>query len=131
MFSRIAIVNRGEAAMRLIHAVRDLNAQAGPDGGRIATVAVGYADGFLRAGSSRGAATLRGRGEALPIVGRISMDCLAVDVTGIDPASLPEGAALELIGPNRPLEDVAEAAGTIGYEILTALGHRYGRTYEG
>ncbi len=98
---------------------------------RIATVAVGYADGFLRAGSSRGAATLRGRGEALPIVGRISMDCLAVDVTGIDPASLPEGAALELIGPNRPLEDVAEAAGTIGYEILTALGHRYGRTYEG
>ena len=48
MFSRIAIVNRGEAAMRLIHAVRDLNAQAGPDGGRIATVAL-HTEGERRA----------------------------------------------------------------------------------
>ncbi|MCQ8279767.1 alanine racemase [Acetobacteraceae bacterium KSS8] len=97
----------------------------------IATVAVGYADGFLRAGSGRGAAVLPGWPGELPIIGRISMDCLAVDATGVDPALLPEGAALELIGPTRRLEDAAEAAGTIGYEMLTALGARYGRTYEG
>jgi alanine racemase len=98
---------------------------------RIATLAVGYADGFLRSGGGgHGAASLPGHDGLLPIVGRISMDCLAVDVTGVDPALLPDGAALELIGPERPLEDAAEAAGTIGYEMLTALGGRYHRNYE-
>ena len=95
---------------------------------RIATVAVGYADGFLRAGGERGSVWLDGHG-ALPIVGRISMDCLAVDVTEVPEARLHEGAAFELIGPHRPVEDAAEAAGTIGYEMLTALGKRYHRRY--
>ncbi len=96
---------------------------------RIATVAVGYADGFLRAGGGLGVACLPGSGTTLPIVGRISMDCLGVDVTDAPEAGLQEGTALDLIGPHRPLEDAATAAGTIGYEMLTALGHRYHRHY--
>ncbi len=101
---------------------------------RIATVAVGYADGFLRAGGGRGVAFLPGGGPPLPIVGRISMDCLGVDVTDAPDAALEEGAleegmALDLIGPHRPVEAAAAAAGTIAYEMLTALGHRYHRHY--
>ena len=96
---------------------------------RIATVAIGYADGFLRAGGGVGFASLPDGGRLLPIVGRISMDCLAVDVTGLAEHALPEGAPLDLIGPHRPLEDAAAAAGTIGYELLTSLGGRYHRTY--
>jgi alanine racemase len=96
---------------------------------RIATLAVGYADGFLRAGGGEGAASLPGWTGTLPIVGRISMDCLAVDVTGVEAGLVQDGAALDLIGPGRPLEDAADAAGTIGYELLTGLGHRYARTY--
>ncbi|WP_419728064.1 alanine racemase [Lichenicola sp.] len=95
---------------------------------RIATVAIGYADGFLR--SSQGGVACGPAGEMLPIVGRISMDCLAVDVT--DLAEPPvEGAPLDLIGPHRRLEDAADAAGTIGYEMLTSLGMRYHRTWNG
>ena len=90
---------------------------------------MGYADGFLRAGGGHGVAFLPGSGTPLPIVGRISMDCLGVDVTDAPEALLQEGTALDLIGPRRPLEDAATAAGTIGYEMLTALGHRYHRHY--
>ncbi len=96
---------------------------------RIATLGVGYADGFLRAGGNVGAASLPGGGPPLPIVGRISMDSLAVDATDLPDAALREGDALDLIGPHRPLEDAARAAGTIGYELLTSLGHRYHRHY--
>ena len=98
---------------------------------RIATVAVGYADGFLRAGGEAGRVSLPDGGPLLPIVGRISMDCLAVDATGLAEQALPEGAPVDLIGPHRPLEDAAAAAGTIGYELLTSLGGRYHRTYHG
>ncbi len=97
---------------------------------RIATLAVGYADGFLRAGGDgNGACALPGHPELLPIVGRISMDCLAVDVTGVAPGLVADGTALDLIGPGRPIEDAAAAAGTIGYEMLTGLGRRYARIY--
>jgi alanine racemase len=99
---------------------------------RIATVAVGYADGFLRASGGRGMATLStADATRLPLVGRISMDCLALDVTSLGDAALPPGTAVDLIGPNRSLDEVAAAAGTIGYEILTALGSRYHRHYVG
>ncbi|MCQ8242018.1 alanine racemase [Acetobacteraceae bacterium KSS12] len=98
---------------------------------RIATVAVGYADGFLRAGGGRGIATLPEGGPALPIIGRISMDSLGVDVSALPPERLREGDTLDLIGPHRPLADAAAAAGTIGYEMLTSLGQRYHRRYEG
>ena len=92
---------------------------------RIATVAVGYADGFPRSLSNRSAARFDGR--AVPLVGRVSMDLTTYDVT--DHPGLVLGDWLELIGPHCPPDALAAAAGTIGYEILTSLGARYPRTY--
>ena len=92
---------------------------------RIATVAAGYADGFLRAGSNRGAVAAAD-GTVLPIVGLVSMDSITVDATAMGERLLV-GDLVELIGPHRPLDAVAADAGTIGYEILTALGARYRR----
>ncbi|MBB2170076.1 alanine racemase [Gluconacetobacter aggeris] len=97
---------------------------------RIATLGVGYGDGFPRAIGGHGHAILPERPDLrLPIVGRISMDCLAVDVTALGDTPLAPGTALDLIGPHHSLEDAAEAAGTIGYELLTGLGRRYHRIY--
>jgi alanine racemase len=90
----------------------------------IATVAAGYADGYLRALSGHGIGILAGRG--VPVVGRISMDLTAFDVTGV-PAAL--GDMLTLMGPDNLPDMLAERAGTIGYEMLTALGSRYRRIY--
>jgi alanine racemase len=94
---------------------------------RIATVSVGYADGFLRALSNRGGA--RFDGIPVPLVGRVSMDLTTFDVTDA-PGAMP-GAWLDLIGPDLPPDAVAERAGTNGYEVLTALGRRYQRAYLG
>ncbi|CAP54653.1 alanine racemase [Gluconacetobacter diazotrophicus] len=97
---------------------------------RIATLAVGYGDGFPRAAGGHGHAVLPERPAAkLPIIGRISMDCLAVDVTDISDAPLDAGTALDLIGPHHSIDSAAAAAGTIGYELLTGLGARYHRLY--
>jgi alanine racemase len=100
---------------------------------RIATVAAGYADGYLRALSGRSLGLLHGR--AVPLVGRVSMDLTTFDVT--DVPSVSPGDRLLLIGggegdawSNTP-DDIAARCGTIGYEILTALGRRYHRAYEG
>ncbi len=90
---------------------------------RIATLAIGYADGWPRALSGRGAAYFDG--EAAPLVGRVSMDLTTCDVTGLAPVRPGDWA--ELIGPHAPLDAVAAAAGTIGYEILTGLGPRIAR----
>ena len=98
-----------------------------PRPARIATVSVGYADGFLRALSNRGEA--RFDGAPVPLVGRVSMDLTTFDVTSA-PGALP-GAWLDLIGPDLPPDAVAEHAGTNGYEVLTALGRRYRRSYRG
>lgn len=97
--------------------------------GRIATVAVGYADGWLRSSSHRGSAGIAG--QRAPIIGRISMDLLTLDVTGIDPALVRPGGFVDLIDERHGIDEVAMAAGTIGYEILTALGRRYHRVYRG
>ena len=91
---------------------------------RVATVACGYADGFLRSGGNRGAAALPDA-TLLPIIGRISMDSITLDATTPAADGLREGDLVTLIGPGRPLDDVASDAGTIGYEILTALGRRH------
>ncbi|MBK4217807.1 alanine racemase [Paracoccus caeni] len=91
---------------------------------RIATVAAGYADGILRSLSSSGAQLYAGE-TACPIVGRVSMDLITTDVTGL--AEVPP--ALDLICPAQPIDKLADFAGTIGYEILTSLGGRYTRTY--
>jgi alanine racemase len=96
---------------------------------RIATVAVGYADGFLRSLSNRGSGLLAG--VRVPIVGRVSMDLITFDVTGAPADAVHPEAMIELIGPGHTVNDVAAAAGTIGYEILTSLGRRYARRYGG
>jgi len=95
--------------------------------GRVATVAVGYADGWLRSLSRRGCAFV---GDTrVPLLGRVSMDLVAFDVSAVDPALARPGMTLELLGPNYGVDDAAAHAGTIGYEILTALGARHHRIY--
>ncbi len=94
---------------------------------RLATIAAGYADGLPRSLSDRGAVFYDG--VRLPIVGRVSMDSITVDITALPEGTLSLGSLVEVLGPNQTLEDVAEAAGTISYEILTSLGRRYERRY--
>lgn len=94
---------------------------------RIATIAAGYADGLPRALSNRGRAFHRGR--LLPFAGRVSMDLITLDATGAP--DLAPGDRVDLLGPGQTVDDLASAAGTIGYEILTSLGTRYARSYEG
>lgn len=96
---------------------------------RIATVAAGYADGYLRSISGRGRAWVDG--QQVPVVGRISMDLLALDVTDVAPDAVRPGQMIDLLGPQHGVDALAQEAGTIGYEILTALGRRYHRTYLG
>jgi len=91
---------------------------------RLATVAVGYADGFLRSGSSRAQAWLNGK--RLAVVGRVSMDSIILDVTDF-PGEIGVGTLVELIGEHHDIDAAARAAGTIGYELLTSLGSRYAR----
>ena len=100
---------------------------AGPT--RVATVAVGYADGYLRSLSNRGSAWIGDR--QVPLVGRVSMDLITFDVTAASREAARPGSLVDLIGPRWGVDDAAEAAGTIGYEILTALGRRYHRVYLG
>lgn len=92
---------------------------------RIATVAAGYADGILRA---MGPKTQLFHGDTpCPVAGRISMDLIGVDISGLgqDPKSL------QLLGPGQGIDTLAGNAGTIGYEILTSLGARFKRRYTG
>lgn len=97
--------------------------------GQIATIAVGYADGWPRGLSGRGRAFYKG--VALPFAGRVSMDSITLDVSALAPLglSLKLGDEVELLGPRQTLADVAEQADTIAYEILTRLGRRFHRTY--
>ena len=92
---------------------------------RIATVAVGYADGWHRVHSNTGHAFFDGH--PVPLVGRVSMDLTTFDVT--NQPKVRAGGWLELLGMHRPVDEVAHDAGTIGYEILTAIGRRYHRVY--
>lgn len=97
--------------------------------GRTATVAVGYADGWLRSLSHRGCGFIGGK--RVPLLGRVSMDLVTFDVSAIEPALVYPGAMVELLGEHYGVDGVASDAGTIGYEILTALGARYHRIYRG
>jgi alanine racemase len=96
---------------------------------RIATVSVGYADGFPRNLGNSGNAFI-GANE-VPLVGIVSMDTATFDVSNVPPDMLQPGSLVELIGDRNPLDAVARRAGTIGYEVLTRLGHRYHRRYIG
>lgn len=92
---------------------------------RVATVSAGYADGLTRhiaAGTH-----IYAGATACKIIGRISMDLITVDVTDLD--NVPD--SLSILGDHQGIDTLAEAAGTIGYEILTSLGHRYQRHYKG
>ena len=93
---------------------------------RIATCGAGYADGLLRSMSPNGQVWVAGA--LRPMLGRVSMDVIAVDVSGAD-VSL--GDSVELFGASRPVDEAATAAGTISYELLTSIGNRCERRYLG
>ena len=95
----------------------------------IATVALGYADGLMRAIGNRGFATIAGARAA--IAGRVSMDLVTLDVSDVPPAALSTDAEAEFFGDTISLEEVARAADTAAYEILTSLTLRVPRHYEG
>ncbi|MFO1189924.1 MAG: alanine racemase [Alphaproteobacteria bacterium] len=97
--------------------------------GKLATISVGYADGFLRTLGNRGHVSIGGHRR--PIVGRVSMDLITVDVTGVPAPLIEPGGFVDLIGATLTVDDLADAAGTIGYEILTSLGRRYHRRHVG
>jgi alanine racemase len=99
---------------------------------RIATLSLGYADGWLRSlsatdGTTGGAAMLHG--VRCPLAGRVSMDLVTIDVTDAPEGAAKAGQMVTLIGDGIGIDDVAAAAGTNGYEILTSLGHRYRRRH--
>jgi alanine racemase len=99
---------------------------------QVAIVAVGYADGYLRAASAsdiRPGADAIVAGKRCPLAGRVSMDLLAVDVSDMPDGAVRRGDMVTLIGDEIGVDDLAARAGTIGYEILTSLGRRYHRVY--
>ena len=101
---------------------------------RIATIAVGYADGFLRALSvaSGEAGPVGYIGDyPVPIVGRVSMDFITADITSVPPELARRGAWVEVMGHRVTVDDLTDRAGTIGYELLSRLGQRVYRIYEG
>ena len=95
---------------------------------KLAIVDIGYADGIFRSLSNAG--NLYWKDYACPIRGRVSMDLTIVDLCNIPDPEMPQaGESLEVISENQTADDLAKAAGTIGYEILTSLSHRYERKY--
>jgi alanine racemase len=96
-------------------------------GARIATVPVGYADGYLRSASGRASAFIAG--VEVPLAGRVSMDLISLDVSALPADAVRPGTRVELIGGPHGVDRIAEAAGTIGYEVLTRLGSRFARRY--
>jgi alanine racemase len=101
---------------------------------RLAIVSAGYADGYLRAGSSndgtRGTEVIVA-GKRCPVAGRISMDLMAIDITDLEKSAVRRGHMVTLIGDGMPVDELAHYLGTIGYEVLTSLGPRYTRVYRG
>src|ERR1700736_885638 len=101
---------------------------------RIAIVAVGYADGFLRSAAAdrnKPAAPVIVAGKRCPLVGRVSMDLICIDVTDVPDGRARRGDFATLIGAELGIDELAAALGTIGYEVLTRLGHRFHRVYKG
>lgn len=101
---------------------------------RIAILGAGYKDGVPRALSSRqpdGPAQVFINGKRCPVIGRISMDMMAADITDLMPHSVVRGTRAEILGSNILIDEAAAWAGTISYELLTRLGSRYARLYSG
>jgi alanine racemase len=104
-----------------------------PRDSRIAILGAGYADGIPRTLSStqdNGPAQVWLGGKRCPIIGRVSMDMMGVDVTDLRPELAERGLQAEIIGKHIPIDEVAAWAGTISYEIMTRLGSRYARVYK-
>lgn len=100
---------------------------------RLAVVAAGYADGIARAlsaASGKKGGVVMVAGQKAPIVGRVSMDLITVDVTDVE-GEVARGDLVTLVGPGLTLEAIGRAAGTIGYEVLTRLGPRFVRRHTG
>jgi len=97
--------------------------------GRVATLGIGYADGWLRSASNKASVGIGG--QRAPVIGRISMDLFTIDVTGIDPKHTRPGAYADLLDDAYGIDDFARDAGTIGYEVLTQLGGKHHRVYRG
>lgn len=95
----------------------------------LAIVGIGYADGYLRCLGNRASASVNG--VRIPVVGRVSMDYLCVDVSALPAGTVHCGDSVELIGEHVSVDEIATAAGTISYEILTGLGARLQRVYQG
>ncbi len=101
---------------------------------RIAIIAVGYADGFLRSAAgdrNKPAAQVIVAGKRCPLAGRVSMDLISVDVTDVPDGRARRGDLATLIGGDLGIDELATALGTIGYEVLTRLGQRFHRVYKG
>lgn len=98
-----------------------------PSRRRIATLDIGYADGYLRAFSNKGQAYIKDC--AVPVIGRVSMDMLAIDVTDVPPALLDAETLVDLLGGPVTLDAASKTSGLSAYELLTLLGHRYKRHY--
>lgn len=96
---------------------------------RIATLGIGYADGWLRALSGRPHGFVDG--VALPLIGTVSMDSVTLDVSALPAGRLTPGSTVDLLCAQQTVDDVAAQAGTIGYEVLTRLGSRFERCYPG
>ncbi|HCL64166.1 MAG TPA: alanine racemase [Rhizobium sp.] len=105
---------------------------------RLAIVSAGYADGYLRSLSGSGVTVREAglppafgfiAGHKVPVAGRVTMDLTIFDVTDVPEDAIAAGDYIELFGANMPIDEVARAAGTIGYELLTGLGLRYERRY--
>jgi alanine racemase len=94
---------------------------------RVATIALGYADGYFRTLINRTHVHLAGH--RVPVIGRISMDLATIDVTDVPEAACQLGAAVEVLGAQMTPDDLAEHARTNAYEVMTALGRRYARIY--
>ncbi|HTK79027.1 MAG TPA: alanine racemase [Rhizomicrobium sp.] len=94
----------------------------------LATVGLGYADGLMRAIGNKGQGAIAGM--RAPIVGRLSMDVMTLDVTDIRSEAVSVGAEVEFLGDTISLEEFAGWAGTASYEVLTSFGRRLPRYYE-
>lgn len=97
---------------------------------RVATVAAGYADGLIRQMGNHTTDTrvqLYAGDTPCPLIGRVSMDMITVDITHLDHTP----THLDILCDHQTVDDLADAAGTIGYELLTSLGARYNRVYKG
>ena len=101
---------------------------------RVAVLGAGYKDGVPRHLSSSGddgPAQVFINGKRCPIIGRVSMDMMAIDITDLMPHSVTRGTRVEILGSNIAIDEAAGWAGTISYELLTRLGSRYARLYTG